>query len=146
MYYFSNRSLKCLNTCHPDLIKIAKKAIKYTDIDFGIAQGKRSLEDQKKFYAEGKSKLDGINKRSKHQGYPTDNDPSYAFDIYAYVNGASWDERYLSYLGGVIMSVAKQLLDAGEVEHKLRWGGNWDQDGEIITDQDFDDLPHFFLE
>jgi peptidoglycan L-alanyl-D-glutamate endopeptidase CwlK len=28
---------------------------------------------------------------------------------------------------------------------KLRWGGNWDRDGEPVTDQDFQDLVHFEL-
>jgi hypothetical protein len=27
----------------------------------------------------------------------------------------------------------------------IRWGGNWDMDGEPITDQDFQDLVHFEL-
>ncbi len=25
----------------------------------------------------------------------------------------------------------------------IRWGGNWDQDGEPVTDQDFQDLMHY---
>jgi len=29
------------------------------------------------------------------------------------------------------------------LEVDLRWGGNWDMDGEPITDQDFQDLVHF---
>ena len=72
--------------------------------------------------------------------------PSLAFDIYAFVKGkANWERHNLCVVGGVIMGTAKALLDAGHIGHRLRWGGNWDMDGEILTDQQFDDMPHFEL-
>jgi hypothetical protein len=37
------------------------------------------------------------------------------------------------------------LYEQEKITSKLKWGANWDMDGEIITDQGFMDLPHFEL-
>jgi len=117
------------------------EAIKISDVDFGIAEGHRSLEKQLQYYNEGKSKLDGVNKKSKHNYTP-----SMAVDIYAYFNNkASWDNEHLSYLAGIIHAVSETLFEQKIITHKIRWGGNWDIDGVILTDQSFDDRPHFEL-
>jgi len=138
---FGNSSKQRLSTCHTDLQLIMNTAIGISDIDFGIAEGHRSIEDQQKYFREGKSKIDGINKKGKHNY-----SPSLAADIYAYVNGkASWSNEDLNYLAGLIHAVAEMLFSQGKVSHKIRWGGNWDMDGEILIDQSFDDRPHFEL-
>ena len=139
MYKFSNKSKERLNTCHEDLRLIANIAIQRSQIDFGIAEGHRSVERQYDLYKAGLSKIDGVNKRGKHNYKP-----SLAFDIYAWVNGkSSYDQRYIIFIAGVILAVAKELKEQGRIETELRWGGNWDGDGEIITDQSFNDLVHF---
>ena len=140
-YTFSNRSKTALASCHQDLQQIAEIALQRTAVDFAIIEGHRSLERQKMLYLAGKSKIDGSNKQGKHN-----HNPSLAFDICAIVQGkASWRECYLAYLGGILTAAAAELLAAGRISHALRWGGNWDGDGEIITDQSFIDLPHFEL-
>jgi len=138
-YKFSNTSLKRLRTCHIDLQRIMLLAISVSDIDFGIAEGHRSIERQKELFDEGKSKVDGINKKGKHNYTP-----SLAVDIYPYFNGgANWDKEHLSYIAGIIKACTELLLDQEEITHKIRWGGNWDMDGIILLDQNFDDRPHF---
>jgi peptidoglycan L-alanyl-D-glutamate endopeptidase CwlK len=138
---FSKRSESNLKTCHKDLQKIASEAIRVSRIDFGISEGYRSVEKQQEYFNQGKSKVDGIKIKGKHNY-----NPSMAFDIYAYVGGkAVWETKHLCYLGGMIVGIAEMLLAKGEITHKLRWGGNWDMDGEIISDQTFQDLPHFEL-
>lgn len=145
-YSFGKRSLDLLATCHSDLQSIAKLAISRSDVDFGISEGHRTIERQKELFDQGKSKIDGVSKKGKHNHYP-----SMAFDIYAYHPDAAtrsklaYDVPTLSYIAGVITSCAKELLDAREISHGLRWGGNWDSDGVILHDQSFDDLPHFEL-
>lgn len=138
---FGNTSRQRLSTCHADLQLIMNTAISISNLDFGIAEGHRSIEDQQKYFREGKSKIDGINKKGKHNY-----SPSLAADIYAYVYGkASWNNEDLNYLAGIIHAVAEMLFSQGKVSHKIRWGGNWDMDGEILIDQSFDDRPHFEL-
>ena len=79
MYKLGKGSLKKLESVHHDLVKIIKLAITRTPVDFGISEGHRSLERQKELYDQGKSKIDGINKKGKHNY-----SPSLAIDLYAY--------------------------------------------------------------
>lgn len=140
-YKFSNTSLNRLRQAHPDLIKIMNMGINLTNLDFGIAETQRSIEMQQKYFHQGKSKIDGVTRKSKHNY-----NPSMAVDIYAYFNGkAQWDNETMSYLAGMFHACAQILLENGEITHQIRWGGNWDQDGVILLDQSFDDRPHFEL-
>ncbi len=73
--------------------------------------------------AQGKSKT----KYSKHlEGKAVDLAP-YPID---------WEDRdRFHYMGGMIRGIAKQL------NVSVRWGGDWDGDGEV-KDNGFDDLVH----
>lgn len=133
MYELSKSSREKLETCDKRLIFIILAAIKISKIDFGVSCGHRSIEEQKKLFKEGKSRVDGVKTNGKHNFYP-----SKAVDLFAYVDGAiSYEISDLSYIAGIIDAVANQL------GYKVRWGGNWDGDGIIMRDQTFNDLPHF---
>ncbi len=141
MYRFGITSKKRLSTCHGDLQLIMNEAIKISDVDFGIAEGYRTVERQQQLYRLRKSKIDGIIKKSKHNMKP-----SMAVDIFPVIKGlAKWDEEHLSYLSGIIHAVSERLYKSHRISHRVRWGGNWDMDGEILIDQSFDDRPHFEL-
>lgn len=145
MHSFSKTSDERLSTCDEYIQKVLRIAIKRSIVDFGVAQGERTIELQRQYFKEGKSKIDPdqyhpetLPLKAKHivdEVYTK----SGAVDVFVFISGkgASWDVRHLCYIAGVIMSV-----DA-ELEGLLRWGGNWDMDGEIISDQTFQDLPHF---
>ncbi len=146
MYKLGKGSLKRLESVHHDLVKIIKLAITRTPVDFGISEGHRSLERQKELYDQGKSKIDGINKKGKHNY-----SPSLAIDLYAYHpdievrKKLAYDVPTLCIIAGVIISCADELKAKGDIKHSVRWGGSWDNDGVILYDQSFDDLPHFEL-
>lgn len=141
MYKLSKNSERNLESCHIDLWTIITEAIENTQVDFGVSEGHRSVERQFQLFKEGKSKIDGKTRLGKHNYKP-----SMAVDLFPYVDGkANWSERYLTYLGGVITATANQLKKEGRIKSNIRWGGNWDSDGTIITDQSFVDLPHFEL-
>jgi peptidoglycan L-alanyl-D-glutamate endopeptidase CwlK len=138
---FGKNSLEKLSTCDTDLQLILKTAISISNIDFGISEGFRSIELQQKFFNEGKSKIDGINKKGKHNYMP-----ALAVDIFPVINGVvNFDNEHLSYLAGLIHAVTEILFQEGKITHKIRWGGNWNMDGTILIDQSFDDRPHFEL-
>jgi len=143
MYRFGSSSLSKLKTCHPDLQKVLILALSRSSVDFGISEGHRSLERQKKLFDENKSKIDGITKKGNHNY-----SPSRAADIYVYHPDAdvrskiAFSREHLSYVMGVIWSCGEELFEKGEITHKLRWGGNWDSDGIIGLDQSFDEFPH----
>ena len=142
MFKFSNSSEQKLKTMRVELQQIFRLALKNSQVDFGISEGRRSIERQKKLFAQGRTEpgkivtyIDGENDLSDHNY-----NPSRAGDIYAFVNGkATWEMNYLLYLGGVITAAAEQL------GFKIKWGANWDGDGILLTDQSFEDAPHFSL-
>ena len=78
MFKFSKRSIDKLNTCHKDLQLIMNTVISVSNIDFGISEGHRSIELQNKYFKEGKSQIDGITKKGKHNY-----DPSLAVDMFS---------------------------------------------------------------
>lgn len=147
---FGKRSTDNLHTCHKDLQLIMHESLKVSQVDFGISEGHRPTEKQIYLYESGRTrpgpiltKVDGLTKKSKHQS-----SPSPAADIYAYIPGKrslAYNKTYLSYIGGVITSVAERLYQEGRITHIIRWGYNWDNDGEIGTDQTFQDMPHYEL-
>ena len=142
-YIFGKRSKEKLSTCHKDLQLIAEESLKVSQMDFGVSEGHRTIEKQQEYFNSGKSKVDGIKIKGKHNYQP-----SLAFDIYAYISGKpklAFNTSNLAYLGGVITATAKRLLNEGRITHRVRWGFNWDMDGEIGTDQRFQDMPHFEL-
>ena len=151
---FGLSSTEKLKTCHKDLQLVLILALAECDIDFGIAQGARTYEQQLDYFNQGKSKLDprvSANlANAKHVvGGGAPRDCSYAADIYAYHPDAeirkkiAYDVGSLCYIAGVIQTTAKRLFKAGQITYLVRWGGNWDEDGVILHDQSFDDLPHF---
>ena len=143
MYSFSNKSLAKLRTCHPDIQEILKELIAM--YDFSVLEGHRSTETQQKYFSEGKSKLDGISKKSKHQSMP-----SMAVDIMPYkkdsnaFSGEELDSRRFYMMMGMIKAITRRLLIQGKITHNVRFGLDWDSD-DTFKDQSFHDLPHFEL-
>lgn len=132
MKVFSKRSLRNLEQCHPDLQKLLRAAIADSLCpDFSVICGYRGPEAQNKAFAKGFSKLRFP--RSKHNKLP-----SLAADL------APWpidwhDRKRFIELGRNVVLIARRIgID-------IRWGGDWDGDGDV-TDERFSDLPHFELE
>lgn len=124
---FSQKSLDNLRSCDPRLQEIFEEVIK--NYDCTILEGYRSEERQNQMLEEGKSTL----------AYPDSNHnevPSKAVDAAPYP--IDWDDLYrFIHFAGYVKAVADRL------GYRIRWGGDWDMDGTIMKDQQFDDLPHF---
>ena len=150
MYKFSKTSQKKLETCHTDIQKILNELIKF--YDFSVIYGIRTTEEQQRLFNEGKSKLDGITKKSKHQGKIDEygNIVSYAVDIMPYKKGYNafsgdmYDNLRFYFMMGCVKGIAENLYEKGIITHKVRFGLDWDGDN-IYSDQTFHDLPHFEL-
>ena len=151
-FKFGDASMAQVMSCHPDMQLVLIEAIHRSPIDFGVSQGRRTIEQQREYFKAGKSRLNPDDpaqlKRAMHLRAP-----SMAADIYVsvpekvFMDGKklAYDTAHLSLIAGVILSVANELYDRKLIKHRVRWGGDWDQDGCIIVDQEFDDLPHFEL-
>ena len=118
---FGRRSKERLKGVDTKLVNVLNELIKIMDVT--IIEGLRSEERQEKLLKEGKTKT----KFSKHiQGKAVDLAP-YPIE---------WEDREIfHYMGGMIRGIGKQL------NTDIRWGGDWDSDGEI-ADNSFDDLVH----
>lgn len=132
-YRLSKASEARLATCDPRLRVVIRAAVAQSLMDMTVTEGHRPEALQNQYFDEGKSRVRYPN--GKHNAQP-----SKAVDVAPYVNGAlSYDQRHCCFLAGVILGIAASL------GIKLRWGGNWDRDGEPVTDQDFQDLVHYEL-
>lgn len=128
---FGKRSIKSLNSSHPDLTVVMKQALSFEVMDFCVIEGHRNEKRQNWLFEMNKSQ-----KRFPHSKH--NKKPSEAVDIAPWVNGKiSWYAPYFHVLSGVILAAAK--LRGVEI----RWGGNWNRDLEPLTDQTFQDLGHF---
>ena len=123
---YSARSRGHLETCHKDLQRLFNEVIKVYDCS--ILEGHRSLERQHQLVEARKSKV----KLSKHNYRP-----SLAVDVAPYPIDWQDTDRFVHF-GLYVLDVAK------EMSVEIRWGGDWDGDGDR-TDQTFDDLVHFEL-
>lgn len=108
-FVLGERSLKNLQGVHPDLVKVVKRAIKITGVDFRITEGVRTKERQAQLVKQGKSKT----MNSRHL-------TGDAVDVVAIVDGeVSWDLNHY-------YAIAKAFAQAGgELGVNIRWGGSW---------------------
>ena len=118
---FGKRSKQRLKGVDTKLFNVLNELVKIMDVT--IIEGLRSQERQDELVAKGASKT----KYSKHiQGKAVDLAP-YPID---------WEDRErFHYMGGMVRGIGQQL------NVNIRWGGDWDSDGEI-KDNSFDDLVH----
>ena len=125
---FGERSKKALDSAHPKLRQLFEEVVKSQDC--AILCGFRNEEDQEKAFLQGFSKVHYPN--SKHNSYP-----SMAVDVVPWP--LDWkEERRFYRLSGYVQSVADRL------GIKIRWGGDFNQDGNLRNDS-FVDLPHYEL-
>ena len=124
MYKFGRKSKERLKGVDVRLINVLNELIKIMDVT--IIEGLRSEKRQKELLAKGATKV----KYSKHmEGKAVDLAP-YTID--------SENRAGFHYMGGMIRGIGKQL------GIKIRWGGDWDSDGDV-KDNGFDDLVHVEL-
>jgi peptidoglycan L-alanyl-D-glutamate endopeptidase CwlK len=121
MYKFGKRSKERLKGVDSRLVNVLNELIKIMDVT--IIEGLRSEERQKELLAKGATKV----KYSKHmEGKAVDLAP-YPID---------WNDREMfHYMGGMLRGLGKAM------GVKIRWGGDWNSDGDI-NDNKFDDLVH----
>ena len=128
MPQFGIRSRYNLKNVHKDLVKLAEAVVEKYDCT--VLSGYRGKDEQDDLFHSGQSKLEYPN--SKHN-----KSPSRAIDLVPYPIDWQNKERFYHFAGYV-----KSVADSMGL--RIRWGGDWDMDGEF-KDQTFHDLPHFEL-
>ena len=119
-FVLGQRSLDRLNGVHPDLVKVVKRAIQLTPVDFTVLEGLRTVERQKQLVAQGASKT----MKSRHI-------TGHAVDLAPVIDGeVRWDWPLYKQIAPAVKQAAK------EVGVPIEWGGDWLR---------FKDGPHWQL-
>ena len=120
-FKLSDKSLTRLQGVHPDLVKVVKRAIEITPVDFVVIEGLRTKERQAYLLDAGKS-------RTMNSYHLT----GHAVDIAPIVDGkVSWEWKFFHPMADAMMKAASEL------GVKIEWGGQW---------KTFPDGPHFQIE
>ena len=115
------RSLSRLEGVHPDLVKVVQLAIRKSDLDFAVLEGRRTIDRQRQLFAQKATKT----MNSRHL-------TGHAVDFVALINGrASWDFKHYSEIAQAFKHAALELGIA------IVWGGDWPK---------FRDGPHIELD
>ena len=117
-FKLSQRSLDRLEGVKPDLVKVVKRAIELTKVDFGVIEGLRTEERQKELVESGASQT----MKSKHL-------TGDAVDLMAYVGSrASWELNLYDEIADAMRTAA---IEEGV---PIQWGCAW----HIENIEDFD--------
>lgn len=120
-FTFGAKSLAKLEGVHPDLVRVLKRAIKLTPVDFSVVEGVRTRKRQAELFAAGASKT----MNSRHL-------TGHAVDIAPYVAGSiRWDWPLFHQIAPAMKRAAQEL------GVPVVWGGDW---------RTFKDGPHWELD
>lgn len=108
-YSLSELSLNRLQGVNPNLVKVVKRAIELSGVDFRVSEGVRTKERQALLVRQGASQT----MNSRHL-------TGHAVDLVAIVDGqVSWDFNHY-------YTIAKAIAQAStELDVSVRWGGAW---------------------
>jgi len=110
-FKLSSRSLGKLEGVNDQMIAVVHGAIKTTKIDFGVTFGMRTVEEQEKLVAAGRSQT----MKSKHL-------TGHAVDLMAYVDGSGcWELN-------VYDDLADAMAESARAEGvAVKWGAAWSE-------------------
>ena len=120
-FKLSRVSLTTMTGVHPDMVRVVKRAIQLTEVDFKVLEGLRTKARQKQLVAAGASQT----MNSRHI-------TGHAVDLGAMLGGTvRWDWPLYHKVAAAMKKAAKELGVA------IVWGGDW---------KSFKDGPHFELD
>jgi len=109
MFKLSNISKERLEGIKPELRAVVERAIEITEVDFGVTQGLRTIEEQEALVARGASKT----MKSKHL-------TGDAVDLAAYIGPrVSWEITLYDNIADAMKQAAIEL------NTPIRWGAAW---------------------
>ena len=115
-FKLSSRSKKKLDGVHPDMVAVVERAIELTDVDFGVTYGVRTLAEQKKLVASGRSQT----MKSKH--LIQDSGYSHTVDVVAYDGkDVVWEIKVYDNICDAFKQAA---IEKGVA---VKWGAAWSE-------------------
>jgi peptidoglycan L-alanyl-D-glutamate endopeptidase CwlK len=123
---FGNRSEVKLVDVDADLVAVARLALTYSPVDFGITCGLRTQHEQNQLLATGKTQT----RHSRHQD-------GMAIDVIAYVDGkVSWEIKHYIVVAQAFAEAAREL------DVPIRWGAAWTH---LLNDMDAKEANHDYV-
>ena len=115
-FKLSTRSKNKLKGVHPDMIAVVERAIELTDVDFGVTYGVRTVAEQEKLVASGRSQT----MKSKH--LKQDDGYSHAVDVVAY-DGSDvvWE---INVYDNICDAFKQAAIEKGVA---IKWGAAWSE-------------------
>lgn len=139
MAKLSSASVRKMLTADHRLVKVIDRY----EGDLVVIEAHRTIERQKQLMAEGKSSLKKA-ENGKHTKFPSE-----AVDIAPLVNGKIYWENKEAFvkLKDEIFRIVDEINKENPQDPpiKLRWGGDWDRDGDW-KDEKFLDMVHFEID
>lgn len=115
-FALGKQSLARLEGVDPRLVGVVKHAIQITGQDFGVFEGVRTLETQRKYMQRGVTRTMASKHLVQANGF------GQAVDLVPYIDGT------LRWEWGAIWPIAEAVRQAAIAEGVLiRWGGVWDR-------------------
>lgn len=138
-FSFSKLSASRLEGVHPDLVRVVRRALSISKIDFMVVEGVRTPARQRQLYAKGRTApgpkvtwtLNSNHFVDKKTGF------GHAVDLLP----APYDWKNLKDFD----LMAEAMFEAARLENvRIRWGADWDRDGKP-RERGETDSPHFEL-
>lgn len=108
-FTFSRRSENNLLGVHPELVKVVRRALELSKVDFSVIEGVRTIERQRQLFDAGAS----WTMNSRHL-------TGHAVDLAPYIGGQiRWDWPPFDTIADAMWHAAAELGVA------VVWGGNW---------------------
>ena len=115
-FKLSTRSKNKLKGVHPDMVAVVERAIELTKVDFGVTYGVRTVAEQEKLVASGRSQT----MKSKH--LIQDTGYSHAVDVVAY-DGSDvvWE---INVYDDICDAFKQAAIEKGVA---VKWGAAWSE-------------------
>ena len=129
-FNLSQKSLDRLKGVDDDMVRVVKKAIELTKVDFGVICGLRTVEEKEELVAKGASQT----MKSKHID-------GLAVDLMAYLGGrASWELNLYD-------DIADAMKEAAKLENVgVRWGAAWQIDNMADWDGTMEEAMNAYID
>lgn len=146
-YALGTGSLAKLKGVDPALVRVIKRAIGISKVDFKVVCGVRTLAEQQALYAQGRTKPGPIvtwTLKSRH--IPDSRGLGCAVDLLpAPYDWVLKDNPSTPEIDDNFKLMADAMMRAAQAESvRIRWGANWDGDT-MIREKGESDNPHFEL-
>lgn len=138
-YQLGARSLERLDGVHPSMVKVVKRAIAITTVDFIVLEGVRTPARQKELYAQGRTKPGPKVTWTMVSNHFVNPKTGYGHAVDLCPWPIDWnDTKKFDAVSKAMFAAAKEL------GIPIRWGADWDRDGKP-RERGETDSPHFEL-